>query len=118
MQTSPEWHNARLVLKNIVEKESDQTEALNRLDSFISEGRLMAESKVLIREEGKTIYQIIRENSKDADMVFLGMRYPAEGESVEQYSLYYQKLLEETEELPATAFVLAAENIQFHWIFR
>ncbi len=61
---------------------------------------------------------IVMENSKDADMVFLGMRYPAEGESVEQYSLYYQKLLEETEELPATAFVLAAENIQFHWIFR
>ena len=48
------------------------------------------------------------EHSGDADLVLLGV-----GKPLDDFVGYWDKLLKETRDLPATLFVLAAEEISF-----
>ena len=65
----------------------------------------------------RELFEVIRGSSKDADLVFLGMRLPAEDESAEDYSKYYEKLLRSTEDFRVTAMVMAGEKVDFRRIF-
>jgi hypothetical protein len=64
------------------------------------------------------IFDIIREASQAASLVFIGVREPATEETPEAYSEYYRLLLDRTENFPPTAMVLAAEDIKFQQIFQ
>ena len=119
LQTSPEWKKSKLVLKTIVGNEADREKALDQAEKFLSEGRLAAEIKVLVENANTDfIDTTIRRFSKDADLLFLGMRPPVAEESVDQYAMYYKKLIQRTAKFPPTALVLAAEDIKFSDIFR
>ncbi len=108
-----EWSDARLVLKTIVESEADVEEGRKRLERIIGAQRLAAESEVLVGKPGDA-FATIKESSKDADMVFMGMRAPEDEESLESYSEYYRSLLTQTTGLPVVAMALASEEIEFH----
>ncbi|MEA2068496.1 MAG: Na-K-Cl cotransporter [Verrucomicrobiota bacterium] len=115
IQKSPVWKESRLILKTIVETEEEREAAKERLDRFIEEQRIPAEADVLIKRL-PSFYDIIRQSSADAGLVFMGMRPPGEEESVEEYGRYYGSLIEATKEMPPLALVLAAEAIEFRQV--
>lgn len=60
--------------------------------------------------------EVIREASREADVVFLGLRPPDSDETLEGYTRQYSQLLANTDGMPAMALVLAAENIDLQRI--
>ena len=115
IQKSPIWNESKLMLKTIVETEEEQEAARERLENLIEEQRIPAEAEVLIKNQ-PSYYDIIREASTDAGLVFMGMRAPGEEETDEEYSRYYGNLMEVTGNMPPLAFVLAAEAIEFRQV--
>ena len=113
IKKSPVWKQSRLVIKTIVDTEDERDAAIERLETFIEEQRIPAETDVLIKDQ-PSFFDIIRASSEDAGLVFMGIRPPGEEETVETYSHYYGNLMEATENMPPLAFVLAAEAIEFH----
>ncbi len=109
---SPVWEQSKLILKTIVETEGEREAAKERLDTFIEEQRIPAETEVLIKRL-PNVFDIIRQSSADAGLVFMGMRPPGEEETIEDYSRYYGTLMESTRDMPPLALVLAAEAIEF-----
>ncbi|MEN7973659.1 MAG: hypothetical protein ABFR47_07470, partial [Verrucomicrobiota bacterium] len=112
IQKSPVWKQSKLILKTIVANEDERETAKERLEGFIEEQRIPAQTDVLIKQL-PSYYDTIRQSSTDAGLVFMGMRPPQENESVEEYSRYYGNLMETTRGMPPLAFVLAAEEIEF-----
>ncbi len=115
IQKSPIWKQSKLILKTIVETEDERGPARERLETFIEEQRIPAQADVLIKRL-PSFYDIIRQASADAGLVFMGMRQPGEEESVEEYSHYYGTLMESSKEMPPLALVLAAESIEFRQV--
>lgn len=117
LRRSEEWRGAALHVKSVVNDPAEAAEAEGRLQEYLREARVRATPIILVAG-GKTLYDVIRESSADADLVFLGMRPPADDESAERYSEYYQSLLRNTETLPVTAMVTAGEALEFERIFQ
>ncbi len=115
IQKSPVWKQSKLILKTIVDTEEEREAAKERLDQFIEEQRVPATADVLIKKL-PSFYDIIRQSSSDAGLVFMGMRPPREGESNEDYARYYGNLMEATKEMPPLAFTLAADAIEFRQV--
>jgi len=115
IQKSPVWRESRLVVKTIAATSDERDAALERLKSFIEEQRIPAEAEVLIKDQ-PSFYDIIRQSSTGAGLVFMGMRPPGGEETVEAYGRYYGNLMEATKEMPPLAFVLAAEAIEFRQV--
>ncbi len=116
LKTSPEWQGAKLVIKTIVETEVEKEEQTKHFKKFIQYENLEAEIEIHVRNQ-EYAFDLIREHSQDASLVFLGMREPEDGESKESYSHYYEQLLNGASNMPTTAFVLASEEINFEGIF-
>lgn len=112
LRKHPSWEHARLVVKTIVKSEDEKREAIDRLDAFLSDQRLNAEVDVSLRTS-ENLFDLIRYSSQDAALVFLGIRAPGARESMKEYCRYYEGLLDATGNMPPTALVLAAENIEF-----
>jgi len=112
IQRSPIWKQSKLVIKTIVATEEELEAAKTRLETFIDEQRIPAETEVLIKQS-PSYFDMIRQSSAEAGLVFMGMRPPGEEESIEDYSRYYGNLIETTKDMPPLAFVLAAEPIEF-----
>ena len=117
LQTSPQWRGSELHLKSLVRKEEEKKEIDSLLGRLLDGGRIAAQKEVLLLGEGRSPFDIITETSKDASLVFIGLRPPEENESPEEYTEYYRNLLLKSAELPRLAIVLASEEIQFDNIF-
>jgi amino acid transporter len=112
IQKSAIWEQSKLILKTIVTTESEKNAAIARLETFIEEQRIPAKAVVLIKDQ-PSYFDIIRNASASAGLVFMGMRPPGEEETIELYSHYYENLMQTTAGMPPLAFVLAAEPIAF-----
>ncbi len=112
---SPVWKESKLTIKTIVETEEERETAKERLESFIEEQRIPATAEVLIKRL-PNVFDIIRQSSAEAGLVFMGMRPPEEEESTEDYSRYYGNLIKTTDGMPPLALVLAAEDIEFRQV--
>lgn len=116
LKRSSLWKKSELVLKTIVKNAEDRQDTLDQLESFIDEVRLSARAEVLV-QVCDDIFDDIRNLSRGADLVFLGMRAPDEDESDIVYSEYYKSLIDNTRGLPPTVLVLAAEKMDYYAIF-
>lgn len=118
LQTSPEWRGSELSINSLVRKEEERESSLARLHEFLKGARLAATPKVLVADTEKGFIEgTIHNFSLQSDLVFLGMKPPDEGETVDQYTEYYKNLLLKTEDFPMLVFVLSAEKISFREIF-
>lgn len=115
IQKSPIWEQSKLVIKTIVKTEEEREAAQTRLETFIDAQRIPAEAEVLIQRL-PNVFDIIRQSSAEAGLVFMGMRPPGEEETIEDYSRYYGNLIEITDNMPPLALVLAAEDIEFRQV--
>lgn len=117
LHKSPEWSNAKGVLKTIIFKEEERESAKSKLDSFIKNSRLGITGEVILHKD-KDVFETMRESSKNADLVFLGIRPPGENESMAAYAQYYEELLQKTKDFPMLVKTLASEDIEFQRIFK
>jgi amino acid transporter len=109
LRTSIEWRGAEINLTLMVNDENAAQAARSNLNHLVQQLRMGATPRVII-SEGKSFPEILRQHSKRADLVFLGMAIPQENEN---YSQYYEKMQKLAEGLPPTIFVLAAPNFAF-----
>ncbi|MCK5850197.1 MAG: amino acid permease [Kiritimatiellae bacterium] len=116
LKRSSAWNNATLMLRSIVNNEAEVAETQAQLNGFIEKVRLDATADVFVRKSDD-IFEDIKESSRGAGLVFLGIRGPKDDETPEMYSTYYEDLLARTNDLPPAAFVLAAEEMDFYAIF-
>lgn len=119
LQTSPEWAGSKLSLRTTVADEKDLENNRQGLLDFIREIRVRADAHVYVCKERSLgiLRTTIKEESQDADLVFIGMRSPEEDESDAAYAEYYRELLEATTDFPQTAIVSANEPVSFKDIF-
>ena len=117
LNKSTDWSNAQVVLKSIITKEDERESAQSKLSAFLEQSRLGIIGEIIIGKN-KNLFETIRESSKDVDLVFLGIRPPAEDESVEDYAKYYEELLDKTQDFPMLVKTLASEDIDFQRIFK
>ena len=116
LQTSQQWVGSKLRIQTIVNAEPEKEHALNRLRALIVRGRINAEPGVVLRGD-RSPFAVIQEASAKADLTLVGLRPPDRDETVADYAAYYTRLLEQTAEFGSTAYVLAAEDIDFVRIF-
>ena len=124
------WRQAELVLKSIVPDQSHMADTSRRLNDFVERVRISARCEAICQQvtpsatpgnaDGtapRSVFKIIEEHSRGADLVFMGIRSPREDETPGEYRQYYANLLKRTDNLPPTALVLAAEEVDFSAIF-
>ena len=116
LRRSHDWAGAALHIKTVVDSEPERAEAIARLSGFCSEARVSATAEVLVRGN-LAVFDVIKHSSATADLVFIGMRPPNEGESPESYSAYCEWLLKNLDAFPAAALAMAGEKVDFHRIF-
>ena len=107
IQTSLSWSEAAVRVKIVVPSEAAAEDARRNLTALVSSTRIGASTHVIV-SGGRPFDEILRESSADADLVFMGMAEPSD-----DFAAYYEGLVQRTEGLPTTAFVLAAEEIAF-----
>jgi hypothetical protein len=108
LQSGLQWRGARVRLKMVVPTPEAVQRARENLSAMAERTRIGAETYVL-PTEGRPFFDLVRESSRDADLVFMGIARPDKG----GFQSYYAQLRENTEGLPSTVFVLAAEEIVF-----
>ena len=107
LSTDINWRNPRIYLKLVVPDETAAVAARENLKSYIDKLRIDVKSQVYI-SQGRPFADILRQFSKNADLVFLGMATPREN-----YISYYENLQAKVVGLPSTVFVLAAPEFAF-----
>ncbi len=105
------WANARIVLKRLIQDESERKDIMNYLQEFKNEHRLDLELEILIKESPNPL-EMIHRSSADASLVLMGMKQPDPEEDEEAYQQYYRQMITDTANLPLV-LVLSAENINF-----
>ncbi|CAN5896275.1 Na-K-Cl cotransporter [soil metagenome] len=107
LRTSGDWSGTRVNVNLVVANETAAAGARSNLEAILARSRIGAEANILIAD-GRPFPLILRETSADADLIFLGVAEPGE-----DFAEYYQRLHATVLGLPAVAFVLAAQEIDF-----
>jgi hypothetical protein len=109
------WSAADVVVWRIVPSEDDILSATKELDGLLADARFPA--RVQVVSHGDDPFLTIRRHSRQADLLFLGLRPIGENETLEEYAAYYASLSRQTDGLPPTALVNAGEEVDLHRLF-
>ena len=101
------WHNARVNLKLVVEDETAVQQARDNVNNLVKELRVGVEVKVVVSDK-RPFPQILRESSRKADLIFLGLPKPTEN-FVEDYT----RIVSWTADLPTTVLVLSTPDYSY-----
>ncbi len=101
LSQNPEWHDTTIRVLSIASNKlmHDKTEKI--LNHLIPEIRIKAEIEIMIRDDEFSIKELMMLKSSEADIVFLGLATPEEGEEEE----HAKRLLAMAEGLPTCFFV-------------
>lgn len=112
MKRSAGWTSAGLVIRQIVDSDESRGDAERILQEYIQTQRIEAKVDVMVKDR-PDVFEMMRETSRDTDLVLMGIRPPEEGEDLDVYTSSYRRLVINTEGLPPSALVLAAQDIEF-----
>lgn len=107
LSSDVDWNKAEINLKLVVDDEEAAQPAHENVDNLIDELRLGVEVKVIVGN-GRPFPQILREESRKTDLIFLGLPEPKE-----TFIEDYKRLISWTEDLHTTVFVLAAADYAY-----
>lgn len=111
LQSNPQWKKTRICLKSITSSEISRKDELAKFQALGATKRLSLNPEILVSQNMEEDYaNLIKEFSKEAEIIFLSLRAPRQEESIENYSMYLQSLTKITEQLPPTALVLSSEH--------
>jgi len=114
ISSSLTWSNVGLHVRMIVKDEEGAAEARVNLAGLISSTRMQAKVDVLVDQ--RPPLDVISTTSTAADLTFIGLPRPS-GE-IDSFADHLNFLINRTRHLPAVAFVLAAEDVEFDRILR
>lgn len=97
----PHWHDARIVLRSVAETAEEARQREAEFADLLPAIRIDADVEVVVRPPGGNVADLLRAHSRDARLVFLGMRIAAAGEE-EAYGAELARLVEG---LPSTVLV-------------
>ena len=115
LKTSSKWKNAKLTVKSIANNQEEKEGIERSLQQFLKSSRIPAKFEVYMRDNINNAYSLISKQSKDADIVFMGLKEP--DDNLEAYSSYYKEIMEKTGTLNTVFYVLESEKISFVDIF-
>jgi hypothetical protein len=101
LRLNPEWSEARLVVRTIVRDENERASMVESLAKLIPEARIQAETEIILRQDGRTVADLIHDRSADAEVVLLGLKDPEPGTALE----YAARLEDLARSLRTTIFV-------------
>ncbi len=111
------WGMSEIRVWRIVETEAEVQSATAELDALLGKVRFTSERQVIVYPEAES-FDLIRKKSRQADLLFLGLRPIRDDESFEAYADYYTDVTKKTEGLPPTALVSAGDDVDLHRLFR
>ncbi len=97
---------ARIVIYTVIIEEQDKEFVQGLIRDMIKEVRIKAETEVIVKPKGQSVNQIILQNSRYSDIVFMGLNIPQPGEEKE----YAERLDELSQGLKTTIFVRNGES--------
>jgi amino acid transporter len=109
------WAAAEIVVWRIVPSEDDLLPATKELDGLLADTRFPARVQVVAHDGDP--FLTIRRHSRQADLLFLGLRSIGDEETLEEYAAYYASIAKQTDGLPPTALVNAGEEVDLHRLF-
>jgi hypothetical protein len=98
---SPAWRSCRIRILSVASNDLMKKDTEVFLGKLIPEIRIAAEVRVLLKPRDRSIRDIIHRESKNADVVFLGLATPAPGDE----ESYAERLRELADGLPSFFFV-------------
>ncbi len=101
LSLDPGWRDATINIKSIATSEMMEERTVRSLDEMIRAARIGAEFEVIRKPEDETILEIIHSRSKDADVVFLGLKEIGPNEAED----YVERLLQLMSGLRTVLFV-------------
>ncbi|MFW5761349.1 MAG: Na-K-Cl cotransporter [Cyclobacteriaceae bacterium] len=107
LQNSLDWRGATITLKMVVPNDIAAKAAEKNLTQMVESLRIDLQKQIIVAND-RTFWDIIDTSSRNSDLVMLGMADPGS-----DYHEYYQNLLQKTNRLPTTLFVLAAQDLVF-----
>lgn len=107
LTNSINWQNADITVKMVVTDQNAAQKAQQNLNTIIKNMRVNFKQQVIIGG-GRSFWNILHQESAGADLLMMGLAEPKE-----DFLDYYEKLNDKTSDLPATVYVLAAQQIAF-----
>ena len=101
LSRNSEWRAARICVHSVASSEMMLNQTRQSLTRMLSASRIQAETDVTLLSPGETVQEIISHKSRDADIVFMGLRSPAENEE----TAYAQRLIDLVGDLPTVILV-------------
>ena len=95
------WRGAKVHIMSLATTPLIQQKNENFLEELVAEIRIDAEIRVLLKDPDEKVAEVIRRESRDAEVVMLGLATPERGKEAE----YAQRLEALTEGLPNVFFV-------------
>lgn len=102
------WREADVRILTVVPSEEMKLKAEGELAGIMSQTRLSAEARVLVRR-GADIADVMREESGKSDLVLVGLRQPRPQEKAGDFFVHYSRILEA---LPTTMLVASAPSFE------
>lgn len=114
ISSSLSWDNVGLHVRMIVRDHDGAAVARGNLAQLISSTRMQAAVDVIVDE--RPALEVISDTSTAADLAFIGL--PRPNDDIEAFADHLRFLINRTRHLPAVAYVLAAEDVEFDRILR
>ena len=108
LSQSEGWRHLRLVLKSVAENEAKAEDIRGRFESMFTDLRMDVELDVCVRPDGASHGEVLRDLSRDADLIFAGIGLPDAGEEV----AYAERVMAMIEGLPTVILVRNASRFQ------
>ncbi len=117
LQRSKLWPQSSINIKTITDDEESKENLFNQFEKYRTRLRIKNLEFLPLLGSEADFFSSLANRSQGADLTFIGLRRPTETTTVEEYTKYYQKLLEDTRDVSNIAYVLSGESMKFRKIF-
>lgn len=83
LKCSHPWKNSVIRLISVVPREEDAESARQAINRLSVDSRIAVEPEVIVRKQGEAFPDILDRTSAEADVVFLGLKTPSDGEETD-----------------------------------
>lgn len=117
LQQSKLWPRAKICIRMVAKDEAQKNRVTAQFETYRSELRINNLEFEPLYDPEDNFFSNFTTYSQRAALTFLELKGPEKGASVEEYTDYYLKLLENTKRVDNVAYVLCGEKIEFRKIF-
>jgi amino acid transporter len=117
LQNSALWKRGEIHINTLVRNEEKKGKVAEAFAEYEQVLRLPNLHFNPIVDPATDFYATLAKHASDADLIFVGIRAPLEGESDEDYVRTLHDILEKTKTIPNTLLVLSGEKIPFQEFF-